>query len=187
MASIFLNRINRPVQLSMLFFEVFGELLEAACDERPDVEIGVLLAEAYRTTTGDTLTEDQLTYAATRAVKLNEGGEGASDEAEKANAGKSFATGYLKWLADMKPDACCLFAANYDFEVAETLYCHVDRDDVLDMLKAKSEAEWQRHVVAFEACLFGFGGGYGKNTGGNEIDMNKDRGAAIDQLKSLGF
>ena len=94
--------------------------------------------------------------------------QSAQPAASKANA-KGFGTSFLEWYTKLSPDIMCLIASGFDYEKARHLYTMVDKDIVDEVLKAYSESEWNTAHLRFEACLFGFGGGYdkGKAKGGN--------------------
>ena len=70
----------------------------------------------------------------------------------------------------------------FGIQEARRLYCEEDRDDALKALTLWHEAESARHSMMFEAVLYGFGGKYKGDEGGQPletIDMtNPDQGYA---------
>ncbi len=108
----------------------------------------------------------------------------ASDNSRK----KSFASDYLKWVSQLDHEQVCMHVAGYDYDKARSLYTEVDRDSVLKLAKQKADSDWHGKMTEFEACLFGFGGGYGSGgEGSNEFDMKEDLKSAEASIKGLGF
>lgn len=100
---------------------------------------------------------------------------------------KGFSSDYLKWVGELDHEGMCLHVADYNYDEAGHLYAEIDRDSVLKMAKQKADKDWHDKMVQFEACLFGFGGGYGDSEGSNTFDMRKDLESAEASIKSLGF
>lgn len=96
------------------------------------------------------------------AVRLaDEKVEQAAKTSDAKSSEKGFGTSFLEWYTKLSPDIMCLMATGFDYQKAEYLYRHVDKAVVGEILRAFSEHSWNEAYLRFEACLFGFGGGYG--------------------------
>lgn len=168
-------RFERPVPVTYLLVERVSALL---ADSEPDEEVAY---KAVRQAMIDcdslgTPTDAQVAYVIQRlsAVAPKDGAD--KPAVEKDQDGKSFAGGFLKWIREMAPEDFCLFVSGNDYNRAVTLYCVVDKDDVMVMADRKVAEEWERSRISLEAALFGFGGGYGKDKGKDGIEMDLESG-----------
>lgn len=108
-------------------------------------------------------------------------------EPEAKSSEKGFGTSFLEWYTKLSPDIMCLMATGFDYQKAESLYKEVDKSVVEEILRAFSEHSWNEAYLRFEACLFGFGGGYGKKGSKPKGDENviDTRDMDVNDLNSL--
>lgn len=186
--SIFLNSVKRPVNLSMMFFELLENKIEDG--NTPDDLITVISSSLTESGACEKVTDAHLAYVANRLEEIKkkaEEEENNKDSKKLPESGtKQFAQEAMKWLSSLEPQQLCLFIATYNYSKAKCLYCEVDRDDVLYMGKQKVEYEFEQMRSNLEASLFGFGGGYGEDKGSNEnttvIDLSDGDTTGLNQF-----
>jgi len=95
----------------------------------------------------------------------------------------------MDYIGGLPIDAALLRMVNYDIDAAEKLYCTIDRDDVVQLVKDYIKGRMEENLVRMEASMYGFGGSYkeDKQESSKEkgIDLSTKEGVAA--LKSLGF
>ena len=134
--------------------------------------------------------KEDVLYAFARLTAMNKKSQEvdpAHQPAKNNSNKKGFSSDYLTWVGELDHEGMCLHVADYDYDEAGHLYADIDRDSVLRMAKQKADKDWHDKMVQFEACLFGFGGGYGDGEGSNTFDMRADLESAEASIKSLGF
>lgn len=129
-----------------------------------------------------------ITYFLTRLKGLKE--EISENSGDEETKGKTFGSAYMNYIGGLTVDAALLKMVNYDIDAAEKLYCTVDRDDVVQLVRDYIKGKAEENLVRMEASMYGFGGHYeedksGKGGKSKGIDISTEEGAAA--LKSLGF
>lgn len=147
-SSFYKNRFERRFPVSLLMLE---RLTHAELSEQ-----GV--TQALLDCGLKQVSEDDLVYIMDR---ISAETKPAKADGEKiVYKGRSFASSYLETLNKQDVATLLLYACGWDYTKAEWTYCNVDKDDVMDLLGKFMEFRMQENVVAFEACMFGFGGKY---------------------------
>lgn len=196
--SIFKDRMDRRLTLSLYFFEVLDEAQQIVNDSSGegaelDNELGLataIMASLIETDVCEEPTTEDVEYVADRLVKYYDEAKKASEEKSKegglAGTGKkTFAGEAMKFLGNLKPDEQCLYLADFDIEKAHHLYTQVDRDDIKVISEQKVGFQWEMMRVQFEASLFGFGGGYGdgeSDPNAEVIDLTNGSTAGLDKF-----
>lgn len=101
---------------------------------------------------------------------------------------KSLGTNYAAWLSELNAEQVCLYLADYDPNKAAHYYWFADIHTVQEAVKLKSQHDNQLALIQMEACLYGAGGKYQEDTGGdggNNYDMDSSESASA--LQTLGF
>lgn len=131
--------------------------------------------------------ESDIDYFLTRLKEIK--AEISENSAEEMVKGKTFGSAYMDYISKLPVDAALLKMVNYDIGAAEKLYCNIDRDDVIQLVRDYIRGKAEENLVSMEASMYGFGGHYEKDkkdSGGSKgIDISTEAGAAA--LKSLGF
>lgn len=99
------------------------------------------------------------------AKRLEEAAVAASDSGEEVITGPqqlAFGTQDNDWLKKKSLSELLLLACGFDFTKAEYLYCSVDREMAIEVLRLFLEQRRENSRLQLEACLYGFGGGYAK-------------------------
>lgn len=168
MQSVFYTtKFRKDPILSFLLMEHISIRLSESADNVNSNVISVI-HECAQQCHGVSLTEEELTRLAQRLQKIAEDNNKAKDKAPGKKP-SGFGKEYMKWVESLAPDQLCLMVAQYDFESAYHLYSEVDRDDVIRMAKVKLDDDWNHIQTAFESCVYGFGGGFESDKGGNKI------------------
>jgi len=132
-------------------------------------------------------TDDDINYFLERLTKLKT--EIEKNSSEESNHGKSFGTAYMDYISDLPIDGALLKMVHYDIDAAEKLYCDIDRDDVVSLVKGYIKGKAEENLVNLEATMYGMGGSYEGDKGEAKkdkgIDISTEEGAA--QLRALGF
>ena len=132
-------------------------------------------------------TDEDIGYFLERLKQLKTEIEENSSEA--SNHGKSFGTAYMDYISDLPIDGALLKMVHYDIDAAEKLYCDIDRDDVVSLVKGYIKGKAEENLVNLEATMYGMGGSYEDDKGEAKkdkgIDISTEEGAA--QLRALGF
>jgi len=132
-------------------------------------------------------TDDDITYFLERLQKLKT--EIAQNASEDSNNGKSFGTAYMDYIADLPIDGALLKMVHYDIGAAEKLYCDIDRDDVVQLVKDYIKGKAEENLVKMEAAMYGMGGSYEGDKPEEKkekgIDISTEEGAAA--MRALGF
>lgn len=98
---------------------------------------------------------------------------------------QSLGTQYAQWLSSLDSSQACLFLADYDIEKAKQWYWLAPTELVSTALKVKSEQLSQQVLANMEASMYGFGGKYSDDGGGQGFDLCSSEG--LDALKACGF
>lgn len=132
-------------------------------------------------------TDDDINYFVSRLGKLKEEIEGNS--AEESTHGKTFGSAYMDYISDLPIDGALLKMVHYDIDAAEKLYCDIDRDDAVQLVKDYIKGKAEENLVKMEASMYGMGGSYEEDKGPKKkdkgVDISTEEGAA--QLRALGF
>lgn len=189
--SIFKDNKERPLTLSLYFFEVLEELFQelSVIEEIDDVVLTATIVSALTLSgTKKGPTSEDIAYVVERMHDYNSQKEKKEKELEEAEtktkkgSNKAFAEHAIEWIGHLPADKMCIWLADYDYELAEKFYCKYDRDTVTTMIDQKVENEWERMRVQFEASLFGFGGGYGESNDPNAEIIDLTEGGSTKAL-----
>lgn len=107
---------------------------------------------------------------------------------EKANnrgrARKTFGSSYAEWLSELDATSSCLYLADYDITKALHYYWEEDYLIVQEAIRIKSGHESQITLTRMEASMYGFGGKYADDKGGdgNTVDLDS---MAPDDIKAM--
>lgn len=117
-------------------------------------------------------------------------GEIEENSEEEVNHGKTFGSAYMAYIGALPIDGAILQMVGYDIDSAEKLYCDLDRDDAVQLVKDYIKGKTEENLVRLEASMYGMGGKYEEDKGGSTkkdkgVDISTEEGAA--QLRALGF
>ena len=133
--------------------------------------------------------DDDIDYFLSRLKSIKE--EISENSSDEKTRGKTFGSAYMDYISSLPVDGALLKMVNYDIDSAEKLYCTIDRDDVVQLVKDYIKGKAEENLVRMEASMYGFGGHYEeekvdkKGGGGKGVDISTEEGVAA--LKSLGF
>jgi len=129
-------------------------------------------------------TDDDITYFMDRLKEIKE--EIAGNAKQLMPQGKTFGSAYMDYVSELPIDGALLKMVNYDIDAAEKLYCTIDREDVVSLVKEYIKGKAEENLVNMEAAMYGFGGSYADDKKESKgMDISSEQGAAA--LKSLGF
>jgi len=132
-------------------------------------------------------TDGDINYFLDRLKKLKT--EIEENSLEDSNNGKSFGTAYMDYISELPIDGALLKMVHYDIDAAEKLYCDLDRDDAVTLVKDYIKGKAEENLVKMEAAMYGMGGSYEEDKAEKNkdkgIDISTEEGAAA--LRALGF
>lgn len=136
-------------------------------------------------------TEEDVDYFLDRMSEIKKDMENQKpNEGGPSKPKKSFGTSYLDYLNGLSVDSTLMKMVGYNIEQARKLYCEVDRQDTLKLVREYVKGLLEGNTVAMEAAMYGFGGSY-KDDGGGEPSNVKtyetQSASGIAKLKELGF
>lgn len=103
-----------------------------------------------------------------RVERLAKAKTETGDGKESSQPKRTFGSNLDEWTQTLDPTGLCLYLADYDPERAHRLYWWVEADLLELTLKSKLRFESVKHSNAFEAVMYGFGGGYSEDDGKTE-------------------
>ena len=130
-----------------------------------------------------------ISYFLERLTKLKE--EIEENSKEDSPQGKTFGTAYMDYLSELPIDGALLKMVHYDIDAAEKLYCDIDRDDAVSLVRDYIRGKSQDNLVSMEASMYGMGGSYAEDKDESKpakekgMDISTEEGAAA--LRQLGF
>lgn len=172
-------RVEGYQPVSFLMLEVISDLFE----KDPDTPLESLLQTACSLCHGESHGID----LAALAVDLQEIMKDREGDSPPPSTKKSLGTAYMKWLAATTPTQLCLMLSSWDIAKARVMYCENDHRDVKDMSEIFLELQWNKIQAAYECSMYGFGGGYKGDSGGDTKDLTQNNPAAEQLIKTLGF
>ena len=122
-----------------------------------------------------------------RNAKLEKEHDGKPASGSRATLG----SGLNSWLQGLDPVRMCYLLAGFDPDKAERLYCEVDHRIVIEMASVYTANRQQEVQVLYETSMYGFGGKYkgdkGGNSADNTVDLTSENGEGLALLGELGF
>jgi hypothetical protein len=110
------------------------------------------------------------------------------DKPQTRSYNKSLGTNYATWLSELNAVQVCFYLADYDPIKAETYYWFSDILVVQEAVKLKAQHDNQLALIAMEAALYGAGGKYEGDSGGDEVkNHDMDSADMARELKAFGF
>jgi len=130
---------------------------------------------------------EDLTYFSGRIQKVAEDYRKQENKNPSIGSKVSFNTSFAKYMQEINLDVMVMKMCNYDYTEAERMYCKLDRDDAIDLVRDYIADRMEFHQVMMEASMYGFGGSYKNDKGkaSKTFDLDSDEGFAA--LKSAGF
>lgn len=189
-----LHKLARQLPVSHYLLKRYAEEVS----DNPDQTMGELVAALYQEIYGRELEDAELVEICERLIK--NGDEVASTPApppgavtKKPSAGKRMFSDYFnEWAAGLDLGQQCLWIADFDPSRARHLYMYEDFEMVEALAALRLDFERERNRVQFEASLFGFGGGYGKQSKRDEGEVkvhdltNMSSQDALARIAALG-
>lgn len=176
-----------------LFLELLGIKLQNLEQTPTNEEFAVILIDCLKESELCKEPSDkELSYVVEELEKRHKNTEDKRDregESNKTGKGKHFAGYFADWASAMTYDKLCFYVADYDFAKAKDYYETQDQQTIVAIADEKLRLEFEKVRAAFEAALFGFGGGY-KDTpreGDSSFDLTEDSKSAERALKNMGF
>lgn len=167
--SIFYSaRFERPFPVPLLAFERLANL----ADLPPLAAARQVLSEVCRISEPPEAAciylLDRFKSASESAQELSNGEISEGSQASYRGLGTSF----TDFFRSLDTSRILLIATGYDYKKAEYLYCVVDRDEAMQVVKDYLRMQEECNTYRYEAALYGFGGHY-KNDDSSEdtIDM----------------
>ena len=193
------DALLNPFPVTMLLLEHISVMMLEEYRKEEAGESGKTIQEVIKdslkvTSVKTKPSRDDILYVYVRMQAMNEENSSQPKDpsnpmnapAKDTNKKKAFASEYLNWVSKLDHESMCLHAAGYDYEKASHLYTKVDRDAVMKILNQRADSDWHDKLSQFEACLFGFGGGYEKK-GSNTFDLMNNAEEAEASIKALKF
>lgn len=176
MPSIFYQeKFDQPLLITGLFLERLGVKVEEAggmTEENAEEILSQCLVDCQIVQKSPT--EEQLAYVLSRLQE--KGDKDKSTAPESSGKGKHFAGFFTSWANSMDFATLCLYIADYNHSKARELYENLDQRSVVALAHERLRFDFEKARVSFEACLFGFGGGYGKTPNEGDIDIDLTTG-----------
>lgn len=175
------ERYEQPWTLTFMIVERFAALQKAvSVEDLQDPQVTYMnleqaLIERHGIESLDP-GESEIEYLLQRLNELAEKIDLEPDQDE--NAPQGFGTAFFQYLQKLDAAGNCLYLAGGDYERARRYYRELDVRTVAYVVEHKVHTEWERHRVAMEASLYGFGGNYkgdaGASSGGEGADKTFD-------------
>lgn len=183
------HHFRTGVVLSFLLLERFAALLEVEPDKESETTVLRCLAQAVKDCTGDSADDEALIACMQRVIALTKKKAEGATELPPAPE-KGFAASYSKWLQNLAPADTCLLVAGNDFHLAYSLYCEIDREEMLALAEAKLKDDWEHIKISFESSVYAFGGSLDGSTPGSKskeviVDLTKDNPVGLAQLAKM--
>jgi hypothetical protein len=185
---------NRPPRLQTLAFS-FGierSIIDKLNDTGGDISEKVLIQtvkQAFELAHPEKEVAAHLpSLVETVIARINSLQTDHSPTPSKGYVSKSLGTRYVEWLSEMDAEEVCMYLAEYDVNRAERLYWYEDIPAVQKAVTLKSQHDNQMTLVYMEAALYGQGGKYKDDDGGQAVDylsMSTEESSAA--LKQFGF
>jgi len=201
--SIFYNqgKKGRRFPISLLALETYsnGHHDGITEDERFDLFISVLTEICGVVRPG----EDDLAYFLERLQAIHNEIQAEVESQQHVVAPKKpeigFGTSYTDYISKLSFDSTVLRMTGYDYSAARKIYCELDRDDTMKLIKEYVTGLMEQSRVNLESSMYGFGNSYKNDTsassspgppgpsGPNVIvhDINTEEGKAA--LRRCGF
>lgn len=195
LSCFYMDKLIHSFPVTMLLMEQIAIMMSEENRKEEDGETPATLEQVIKnalivTGARKKPSKEDVLYAFSRLNAMNvksQEVDPAHQAAKNTSNKKGFSSDYLEWVGELNHEGMCLHIADYNYDEASHLYSEIDRDSVLKLAKQKADKDWHDKMVQFEACLFGFGGGYGESEGSNTFDMRADLESAEASIKSLGF
>ena len=187
--SIFQN--NPPiVQLFPISLGIERHLInaiqQATENDDSDVLIATIVKDAFCLVYPADKVNTQLPALTKVVIKHIEALNAGTDSVSRTKVHtQSLGTQYAQWLSGLDASQACLMLANYDLDKARAWYWYVSTEIISAALKIKAEQISHDVLASMEASLYGFGGKYNDDGGGQGFDLNSSEG--LDALKACGF
>ncbi|RLA45994.1 MAG: hypothetical protein DRR06_06005 [Gammaproteobacteria bacterium] len=183
--SLFYNHtFGRRFPIPLMALEAYALDSEAA--QTDEDLFNVLVTTLSRHCKVSKPSEQDITYFLERLQGIKEEISNSPDGG--VAKGKTFGSAYMDYVSGLPMDSALLKMVNYDISAADRLYCTIDRDDVVQLVKEYIQGKAEENLVRFEASMYGFGGSYSEDKPENKdkgVDISTPDGMAA--LKSLGF
>lgn len=170
MSTIFYKQLTSQkageIPLTFLLIEVL-ELMQESMEGMSTYDALQAAAEwAGLLEPGQAMTGEQAASLLARiSEKPEKAAEAASDKPAKPPSSKrTFASEFLKHYDKLTLQDKCLYTADYDFEVARTLYCVYDKAVSEEIIRKRFDTDFAKMQVGYEAVVFGMGGSFGNGS-----------------------
>lgn len=181
----YLQKVERRFPISLMAIEVYSNWSQTSTELAEDQVVDHLSSLVKEYCFVESPTEEDIAYFLEYLKGLQEAIEGQSPP--KKSRKQSFGTSYSQYLQSNPLDLTLLQMVNYDYAKAQDLYCQVDREDVLLMIGNFLRFESEKTQTLYEACLYGFGGKYKSDKGGEVISYDLDTDQGLAELAACGF
>lgn len=190
-ASLFYNhKYGRKFPVSLMALEAYAIEVEGASEDNEIYDALIrVLAKACDVKSP---TKEDIEYLISRITEV--GKELADNKKEGDDKGgkskKSFGTSYMEYLHGLSVDSAILKMVNYDITAATALYCDIDRDDVIRLIKEYFSGAAEENLVKMEATMYGSGTSYKGDNGGkkeNESTHDISTPEGFANLKAMGL
>ena len=190
-ASLFYNhKYGRRFPVSLMALEAYAIEVEGATEDNEIYDALVrVLAKACDVKSPDKLDIEYLIERITEVGK--ELADNKKDDGKKeGKPKKSFGTSYMEYLHGLSVDSAILKMVNYDITAATALYCDIDRDDVIRLIREFFSGVAEENLVNMEANMYGTGNSYKGDKGGkkeNESTHDISTPEGFANLKAMGL
>jgi len=177
-------------KLLPLSYGIELSILSRLTDTPPDTEeaLYLIVSECYQLVYSKEEVVDNITTLVSAVVsrikELKEVEESHGNSASFPHS-KSLGTSYSEWLSKLDPTESCLYLCDFDTVKALNLFWREDVRIIQQALSLKGNKDSQIMLANMEACMYGFGGKYEEDSGGQGIQLGTKE--ASDALNSLGF
>jgi hypothetical protein len=127
-------------------------------------------------------TEENLLEFTSRLQKISE--EAVKDPQKVPVKSKGFSTNFYKYLSELSLQNTLMLMTGFDFERARVIYCDLDRDEAIALIKDFTSGMLEQGILSFEAALYGGGNSYKEDSG--EVKQ-LDTSESLKMLQGLGF
>lgn len=169
-----------------LSFGIEKEIISrlSAIDNLTDAMFRQVVADSYGIIHAPELVKNVLDQLVGRVLARIEDLQKKEEKAnKKKRPKKTFGSSYADWLSELDATHSCLYVTDNDIDKALKLYWEEDFLLVQEAVKVKSGHESQITLTRMEASMYGFGGKYADDTGGDANTFDLDEMGA-DDIKS---
>ena len=184
--SVFLKELSLPFPIPLLAFEILFEGMPTVDTDSQDQIIECFTEALVKGCGLSDPSEDALNYFNSRVTEMQ--AEFEEDSKEPFRPGKAgFYSDFVQYASEQSTSVSALLTTNFDYEKAKHLYCTVDRDSALTIIREYFTYSSHMGRMQLEACVYGFGGEMQGASSEKAKVFDINSAEAKQSLKNMGF